>query len=128
MGRALVEFLDHKVLPRDLRSRYDAFVRLAEAYKQLNAPVGEFALVTLAASTRALESKTPGDTTYAAIEARLLVLGRERDSLAAQIIAELESLTFGGGTGREGTDTSRTTSQINGVQHLLTLARSLPHS
>ena len=35
--------------------------QLGEEYKQLNSSVGEFGAYTLTASTKAIESNTPGD-------------------------------------------------------------------
>ena len=46
---------------------------------------GDLGLDTLAASTRALASESPGDATYTSIEDQLQRLGSHRDSVAAQM-------------------------------------------
>ncbi len=68
--------------------------RLGACYKQLNSSVGEFGTDTLIASTAALESNAPGDSTYIHIEHTLRVLNVARDRLAGQIKGELEAAAF----------------------------------
>ncbi|MGH2929019.1 MAG: hypothetical protein ACRDL8_12515, partial [Solirubrobacteraceae bacterium] len=63
--------------------------RLGEVYKQLNASVGEFGAYTLEASTRAIESSTPGDREFTIVNAALTGLDRQRDALAGQIKDDL---------------------------------------
>ena len=77
-------------------SAYPTLDKLAQVYTQLEAPVGEFGLDTLAASTRALGSNAPGDATYTTIEGQLTSLGSARDALAAQIQGLLIGAEFGG--------------------------------
>jgi hypothetical protein len=79
---------------------------LGECYKQLNSSVGQFGTSTLQASTRALESTTPGDSEYHATEGVLALLDRARDAVAGRIKATLSSAEFGGG-------------QVNGALGLL---------
>jgi len=64
---------------------------LAQAYKQLDAPVGVFGRATLATSTLAIKGD---DTTYNRLENRLQSLGTQRDALAAQVIQILEAAEF----------------------------------
>ncbi|MGC2184412.1 MAG: hypothetical protein WA637_14115 [Terriglobales bacterium] len=66
-------------------------ITLARAYKQIDAPVGQFGRATLAVSTTALAGD---DTTYGNLEDRLAALGSRRDALAAQIIQKLEAAEF----------------------------------
>jgi hypothetical protein len=78
---------------------------LGQCYKQLNSSVGEFGTSTLEASTRALESASPGDSEYRATETALTLLERARDAVAGQIKRALSSAEFGdsglhGGFGR----------------------------
>ncbi|MGA7807468.1 hypothetical protein, partial [Bradyrhizobium sp.] len=55
-GRALFEVLSDRVLPDSLRDHRDTLSRLAEAYKQINAPRGALGRRTLSGvSTRALK-------------------------------------------------------------------------
>jgi hypothetical protein len=65
-------------------------------YTQLNAAVGQFGLSTLAASTKALASSSPGDATYTKIENTLTGLGNARDAIVAQLKAVLYGAEFGG--------------------------------
>jgi hypothetical protein len=67
---------------------------LGACYKQLNSSVGEFGGYTLIASTRAVESDTPGDATFSTINAKLLALEKQRDALAGQIKDELNAAEF----------------------------------
>jgi hypothetical protein len=68
--------------------------RLGECYKQLNSSVGDFGSATLAASTNAIESTSPGDATYLGIDAGLRSLEVARDQLAGVIKGELEGAAF----------------------------------
>jgi hypothetical protein len=90
-GRVLAEAIRSNSLPSGVRRNPLAFVLLAQAYKQINAPVGAFGRGTLAISTVALEGD---DTTYGKLEDRLASLGSQRDALAAQMIQKLEAAEF----------------------------------
>jgi hypothetical protein len=94
-GRALVEDLEGWARPAATK-KDGAFVPLAMAYKEIEAAVGPFGLSTLAASTTALESSSPGDATYAGLENSLSALGASRDTLAGQMRTLLEGAAFGG--------------------------------
>ncbi|MDQ6774039.1 MAG: hypothetical protein M3024_13830 [Candidatus Dormibacteraeota bacterium] len=85
-GRILAEALESSVLRGDARR----YIALAEVYDQLQAPVGQFGLATLRASTVGLESSSTGDATNAGIEAQLRALGGRRDALAAQMSSLLD--------------------------------------
>jgi len=107
-GRAVTELLgnarDHDDLHRvsndkgkghddDNNDRADT---LGAAYKQVNAPFGQFALDTLVASTNALEqpggpAHPEGDLAYERIETTIANLTVERDALAGAIRAALNS-------------------------------------
>jgi hypothetical protein len=90
-GRVLAEVMRSGSLPTGIRRNLLAFTLLAQAYKQLNAPVGQFGLATLATSTKALAGD---DRTYNRLEDRLTSLGGQRDALAAQMIQKLEAAEF----------------------------------
>ena len=92
-GRALLENLRPSALPRTLRASSETFLRLAAAYKQINAPVGDLGHDTLVASTAALAGD---DATYAAVEAKIAALTARRDALAATMIQILEDAEFHG--------------------------------
>ena len=68
--------------------------RLGRCYKQLNSSVGEFGTATLVASTKGLESSSPGDQANLGTERVLTGLDRVRDAVAGQIKSELENAAF----------------------------------
>jgi len=92
-GRVLIEALDGDGLARSLHQNRDLFVSLAKAYKQINAPVGQFGMSTLALSTQALQGD---DATYTTIENQLTALNSERDAIAGQMISLLNGAAFNG--------------------------------
>jgi len=92
-GRVLVEDMRGDALPSGVRRNPVAFALLAQAYKQINAPVGKLGLVTLAVSTTALKGDDP---TYRTLEDRLSAINKQRDALAAQMIQRLEDAAFAG--------------------------------
>jgi hypothetical protein len=96
-GRDLFEFVDDSRLPVGLRGHTNTLLQLAQAYKQLNACVGQFGTDTLTVSTRAIESNTPNDAQYTAAMATLAALGQSRDAVANQIAGLFDQLTFQGG-------------------------------
>jgi len=95
-GRVLIDQLSASAVPQTLRAHRETLRRLGEVYKQLNAPFGSFAMDTLAASTRAIESDSTGDSTYDAIENQIAALTTQRDALASQIRAALNAAAAGG--------------------------------
>ena len=92
-GRVLAEILEPKALPKALRQSEANFLILANAYKQIMAPLGELGMTTLRVSTTALAGN---DTTYATLEGQLATLTQQRDALAAQMIPLLEGAEFSG--------------------------------
>jgi hypothetical protein len=92
-GRVLIEALNGDGLARSLRQNRELFVSLAKAYKQINAPVGQLGLSTLARSTQALQGD---DATYTTIENELIALNSQRDAIAGQMIALLNGAAFNG--------------------------------
>ncbi|HEY6474201.1 MAG TPA: hypothetical protein VIY26_15005 [Acidimicrobiales bacterium] len=67
---------------------------LAACYKQLNSSVGVFGTDTLVASTRGLESASPGDGTYKQTEKTLGFLDVLRDRVAGDIKLSLDAAAF----------------------------------
>jgi hypothetical protein len=67
---------------------------LAACYKQLNSSVGVFGTDTLIASTRGLESDSPGDGTYKLTEKTLGFLDVLRDRVAGDIKLSLDAAAF----------------------------------
>ncbi len=80
-GRVITEVLTD---PNHALSR-PGVAALGACYKQLNSSVGQFGNFTLQASTAAVESSTPGDAEYLAVNAALTGLDQLRDSVAIPI-------------------------------------------
>ena len=93
-GRALFELADTNALPVALRGHTASLTALADAFKQLNACVGQFGAATITASSKAITSTSPADTRYQVTEDRLARLGVNRDALAVQILTVLENAEF----------------------------------
>jgi hypothetical protein len=92
-GRVLFEILSNRVLPDSLKAHSDTLSRLAEAYKQINAPRGELGRRTLIGmSTTALGSGNAA--VYGKLESRIVDITQQRNGLAAQMIAMLEAAAF----------------------------------
>jgi hypothetical protein len=95
-GRVLIDQVHAWAVPQTLRAHRETLRRLGAVYKQLNAPFGEFAMDTLVASTRAIESGTfVDDSTYMALEGQIEALTTRRDTLASQIRAALNAAAAG---------------------------------
>ncbi len=95
-GVVLADVIEPTALPPAMLSSYPTLTKLGRLYTRLEAAVGEFGLDTLAASTRALASSSPGDATYTTIEGQLTSLGAARNALAGQIQTLLIGAEFGG--------------------------------
>jgi outer membrane murein-binding lipoprotein Lpp len=93
-GRLLDQDLSGYAIPAAVKMNLTDFNQLADAYKQLNASFGTFAMNILKASTHALASNDGGDSTYNSIEGQIQSLTSQRDALAAQIKAALDTATF----------------------------------
>ena len=95
-GRVLSEILTGYARPATVKMG-GQFIPLSQAYKQLNAPFGQFAMDALAASTKAIESgSTTDDSLYTTIEGQIESLTVQRDAVAAQMKAMLEDAAFNG--------------------------------
>jgi hypothetical protein len=95
-GRAVTQIADENALPVSLRVHHPSIEKLAGSYKQLMASFGLFSMYTLTASTHALSSNSAGDATYNNIENQLIALTNQRNALAADIRAGLNSAQFDG--------------------------------
>jgi hypothetical protein len=96
-GRVLFEVLEDEALPWSLRVHQDTLSRLAEAYKEINAPRGRLGSKTLTGiSTTALKGNDPGDATYNALEAQIVDLTAQRNAIAGPMIDMLEDAAFAG--------------------------------
>ncbi len=95
-GRALTEVMSGFARPAATK-RANVYLKVAAMYKQLYAGVGDFALTTLSASTRAMESgSSTDDSDYVNLENSIASLTAQRNALAAQMIAALENAEFSG--------------------------------
>ena len=90
-GRALFEVFDGNAGSRTVRAHRETLLRLAAAYKQIDAPLGMLGKKSLTISTTALSDD---DATYAALDAKLANLTAKRDALAAKMIEMIEDATF----------------------------------
>jgi hypothetical protein len=91
-GRPLIEALDKKAIPESLFTHQKSTLQLAQTYEQLNASFGAFAMDTLKASTKAIVSTD--DAVYNSIESSIASLTAQRDTVAAQIRADLNAMAF----------------------------------
>jgi hypothetical protein len=121
-GRVVSEILQGYAQPSAVK-KSTSFVALAQMYKQLDAPFGEFGMAILRASTKALASNDAGDATYNSIEAQIQSLTSQRDALATQIKALLNGAEFNG----QAFGDSSAQSLIAQGQALLNQANALPH-
>jgi hypothetical protein len=90
-GRVLSEWLERRALPSGIGQRQENFVELAEAYKQLNAPLGELGRASLVYANR---SVTGTDKVYARYLDKIGDITSERNKLANDIKAVLDAAAF----------------------------------
>ena len=91
-GRVLSESLHEDAVPKSL-SEGDSFTKLARAYKQINAPLGELGMSALAISTSALVGD---DQTYATLENQITSITAQRNAIASQMLQLLNDAEFNG--------------------------------
>jgi hypothetical protein len=94
-GRAIAQILTEQALPWSLRRSRQSYDDLSAAYKQLDAPFGQFAMATLSADTSAIESHSSGDSTYTGMDAQLQACESARSSLVDEIQAVLQGAERG---------------------------------
>jgi hypothetical protein len=121
-GRVISEILQGYARPLAIK-KSGSFIALAQMYKQLNAPFGQFAMDTLKASTLALASNDPGDATYTSVEGQIQSLTAQRDALASQMIGLLNGAEFKD----QSFSNKQARSLIAQGQDLLNQASSLSH-
>ena len=90
-GRVLIEHLDEGVRPKELRGN-SQFAKLANVYKQLNAPLGSLGMNSLVFANRSIVAD---DASYNAYLATISEITAERDALATQIKNLLDAAAFG---------------------------------
>jgi hypothetical protein len=92
-GRIITEVMAGRSIPSDVERHVNTYQALAYAYKQLNAPVGEFGHYSEIASTTGSESSS--DATAEGFDQQLTACQVRRDPLASQMKATLEGAFFG---------------------------------
>jgi hypothetical protein len=92
-GRVIAEWLEQDALPKGIKKDRGNFVLLAEAYKQLNAPLGELGRASLVYANR---SVTGSDKDYAEYLKTMSDITTQRDQLVAQIKTALNAAAFEG--------------------------------
>jgi hypothetical protein len=90
-GPVLTGALDKKAIPKALKE-HKATAELAAIYEQLNAPFGQFAMDTLTASTKGIQSTN--ESVYEFYETSIQDLTGQRDELASQIKAAFDGAAF----------------------------------
>jgi len=90
-GRVLIEVLHDEALPDSLNDHEGTLTRLAEAYKQINAPKGEFGRKTLDLSTIGVSG---ADATHSMVDMRINDLTNRRNAIAEEMIEMLEGAAF----------------------------------
>ena len=90
-GRVVAEWFDDNALPEGIKRNQSDFLKLAQTYKQLNAPLGELGRASLVFANR---SVTGTDQTYANYLATIGGITNERDQLVSQIKTALNAAAF----------------------------------
>lgn len=94
-GRVISEALQPWAVPASVNTF--AFREVAQAYKEINAPVGPLGLASLKISTHALASgSSSDDSTYAGLEDQISQITAARDALATQMANALDGAEFHG--------------------------------
>jgi hypothetical protein len=97
-GRILPEILEDSAIPSAVKSS-NSFIALAQMYKQINAPFGQFAMDSLVASTKAIKSgSVSDDSVYTTLEGKIESLTDQRNEIAMKMRALLENAAFNGQT------------------------------
>jgi hypothetical protein len=92
-GRVITEILDARAVPQSLRAHRETLRRLGAAYKQINAPLGQFGLDVLRISDAAVRSTDEGR--YVPLAAAIQQLAADRNTIAARIRTLLTQAAFG---------------------------------
>ena len=123
-GHVIAQALNNNALPSTLHnpSQLNAFESVAAMYDQINAPTGQFATSSLTISTHALESNTAGDGTYTYFEGQLTSMATQRNTIASQMNAILQSAALGNS---KSIDYTHAYSLIAQGQSLLTQASTI---
>jgi hypothetical protein len=120
-GRVITQALQSTAYSPALVGNIGTMEALGDAYKQINAPFGVFSGQIIATSTVALQGSDPSDSTYTSLEAAIVSLTGQRDTLASAIKSALFNSEF------NGTPISTTQAQtwIASAQAILASAQAL---
>jgi hypothetical protein len=90
-GRVVAEWMNQHALPQGIGKARENFIELAEAFKQLNAPLGELGRASLVWSNRLV---TATDKAYARYLKRIGDITEGRNELAGKIKTVLNNAAF----------------------------------
>jgi hypothetical protein len=93
-GPVVTEAVQKSALPNELFEHSKTTTQLRDVYEQLNAPFGRFAMDTLTASTKGIQSSD--ETRYEFFESSIQSLTGRRDALAGQIKSAFDGAAFEG--------------------------------
>ena len=93
-GPVVTEAVQKSALPNTLFEHSKTTTQLRTIYEQLNAPFGQFAMDTLTASTKGIQSTD--ESVYEFYEGSIEDLTGQRDELASQIKAAFDGAAFYG--------------------------------
>jgi len=95
-GRAIAQIMTPASTPAPIAADPADYDALSSAYKQLDAPFGEFGRDSLMVSTKAVSTSSSGDSVYQAWDAQLAACQALRTPLVSQIDTFLHNAAFSG--------------------------------
>ncbi len=93
-GRAISQIMDPSDMPAGIAGDTSGYDALSNAYKQLDAPFGEFGRDSLQVSTRAVSTTSPNDSTYKRWDSQLAACEAVRTPVVSKIDALLSDAAF----------------------------------
>jgi hypothetical protein len=93
-GRAISQIMSSSATPAAIAADPTDYDALSSAYKQLDAPFGQFGIDSLQISTKAVATTSQGDDTYRDWDAQLAACQASRTPLVSQIDALLHNAAF----------------------------------
>jgi hypothetical protein len=93
-GRDIAQIINPMALPAAIQNDQTDYDALSAAYKQLDAPFGQFGRGTLSVSTEAAGSSSANDALYSGWDAQLAACEAQRTPLVSQIQAVLNGAAF----------------------------------
>jgi hypothetical protein len=96
-GRAISQIMSGTATPAAIAADPTDYDALSSAYKQLDAPFGQFGIDSLQVSTKAVATTSQGDDTYRDWDAQLAACQAARTPLVSEIDAVLHNAAFAPG-------------------------------